>query len=63
MISVHFVAGDNNGGPHVQVTLADVDCDPDEITDEQVLEGNAAVRQQYREAFGTEPESVIVYIT
>lgn len=63
MIEIHFVAGDNDGGPHVQVTLGDIDCEPEEVTDEQIVAGNADVRERYRKAFGEDPQSVVVWIT
>lgn len=62
MTALNFVAGDVEGGPHVHVVWDGLTCEPEDITDEQVVEGRAAVRKQYRAAFGEDPQSVVVWV-
>lgn len=62
MIALHVVAGNDDGGDHAHVTFGDINCEPHELTDEQVAQARESVRDVYRKSFGIDPESVIVYV-
>lgn len=61
MIAVRVIAGDEDGGPHAEVTY-DLDRDVDDLKDEEIKEFRNAVAQTYSHWFGGPPNAVIVTI-
>ena len=61
MSDVRVICGDNNGGPHAEVTYGGVN--EEKVTDDWISRARVPVEAMFRDTFGSDPESVIVVVT
>lgn len=59
---MHVILGDDNGGPYAHVQLGDIPKDAEDLTDEEVAESREAAQQLYRDAYGEDAASCVVYV-
>ena len=60
--TMHIVLGDDNGGPYAHVSLGEIPKDAEELTDAEVAESREAARKLFRDSYGEDPQSCVVYV-
>ena len=60
--TMHVILGDDNGGPYAHITMGEIPKQAEELTDQEVAESRDAARELFRNSFGEDAQSCVVYV-